>query len=230
MSSSASKENARRCRVHFFFPDFGGLFSEITAPARFLLLLAQKKNKKIAAMAATTIGTATAALSAGEQERLLHEDFSETVTGPSVALLAALVAVLVASLFRLCVPVSETPGVEDTEVAKVVGDVGVEAALPETPALSVGEPVAGVVVAEVPVLNRPPPVVCSNSLDMDERMSSRLAVLNVWEAPVKPAPSGILNVGSGENVGVNDWVNGSVNEREGEIDGRSRRARRGPSR
>ncbi len=83
---------------------------------------------------------------------------------------------------------SEAPGVEDTEVAKVVGDVGVEAALTETPALSVGEPDVGVVVAGVPVLNRPPPVVCSNSLDIEERMSSRLAVLNVWEAPVKPAP------------------------------------------
>ena len=93
ISSSASKENARRCLVHFFFPNFAALFSETTAPAWFPFLRAQQKHKNMAAMTATTMGTATAALRADEQDMLLHDDsFSETVTAPLV-LLAALVAV-----------------------------------------------------------------------------------------------------------------------------------------
>ena len=96
MSNSASNENACKCLVHFFLPAFSGLFSLTTEPDRFLLLRAQKKNKSIAAMAATIIGTATAACNADEQDTLLQDNFSETATGPLVVLLAALLAVLLA--------------------------------------------------------------------------------------------------------------------------------------
>ena len=93
MSSSASKENARRWRDHFL-PDVFGAFSDTAAPF-FLLLLIQKKNKQIAAMAATTMGTATAALRLEEHEMLLQE-FFDTVTGPLLVLLAPVDAVAVA--------------------------------------------------------------------------------------------------------------------------------------
>lgn len=89
MSNSASKEKARRWRDHFL-PAFFGFFSDTAAPAALLfLLLAQKKNRRAAAIAATTTGTAIAAFKAGEHEMRLQE-FSETVTAPSLVLLAVL--------------------------------------------------------------------------------------------------------------------------------------------
>lgn len=137
---------------------------------------------------ATTTGTATAACNAGEQEMLLQADFSETVTGPLVVLLAALLAVLAAELLKLCVAVSEAPAVGDTDVAKV-DDVCAAAPLPD-PLELVLEADADAV-AEVSVLvNRPPPVfVFENStLSKDEIALCMLAVSNsVVPTPVKPA-------------------------------------------
>jgi hypothetical protein len=118
MSSSASNENARKCLVHFFLPPLAGLFSFTTAPPRFLRLLAQKKNNSIPAITATTMGTATAAWRADEQEILLQDDSLETVTAPLV-LLAALVAVLEAEL--LVTVFEAAADVMEADVEKVVG-------------------------------------------------------------------------------------------------------------
>lgn len=154
MSSSASNENARRCLVHFF-PAFGGLFSETVPPAaRLLLLLAQKKNNRIAAMTPITTGTATAAWSAEEQDILLHDDFSDTVTAP-VVLLAALLAVL-DGLPLVGLPESDAPA--EAEVANVVGEDAVAAPVTDAPEpVSVAVPVVLRVNRSVPV--PVPPVV-----------------------------------------------------------------------
>jgi hypothetical protein len=62
INNSASKENARRCLVHFLPDFFGGLFSEMTpALVRFLLRRAQQSARSIATMTARTTGTAIAA-------------------------------------------------------------------------------------------------------------------------------------------------------------------------
>ena len=177
MSSSASNENARRCLVHFILPAFGGVFPENTAPARFLLRRAQQKNKNIAAMAATTTGTATAACRADEQEMLLHDDFSDMGTAPLV-LLAALVAVPDVWPLRLVVAGSEAPGVGDAEVAKVVDDAGEAFAVLDVPVLVAPEPV---VVCKSLVVREPDPgsVVLANSLEKDVKRLLRLAVSKV---------------------------------------------------
>lgn len=137
-------------------------------------------------MAATTTGTAMAALRADEQEILLHDDVSETVTAPLV-LLAALVAVMDAELCRLAVAESETPAVGDTDVAKVVEDDCAAAGVPDAPEFDALEPDAGVLVAEVPVPVNRLSVVLVNSLEKDEKRLSKLAVLNSSVVPVKPA-------------------------------------------
>jgi hypothetical protein len=161
MSNSASNEKARRCRDHFL-PAFLGFFSDTTAPLFLLLLLAKRKNKKMPTRAATTIGTATAALRADEHDRLL-QDFWVTVT-PPVALLAALVAVPVAVLDRLAVALVAPVA---TEVAKVVEavEVGVAAALAavELPAVLVEE-LSAVFCVAGPM----PPVVREYSLAREE--------------------------------------------------------------
>ena len=124
MSSSASKEKARRCLDQPPLPSFLGFFSDTTAPSFLLLLLAKKKSRNRPARAAMTMGTAMAAFSAGWQERLLH-DFSDTVTAP-VVLLAAFEAVLV----TLCGKVEVASAVAVVEVEKVVCEViGVEPAV-----------------------------------------------------------------------------------------------------
>jgi hypothetical protein len=93
ISNSVSNEKAPRCLDHFLPGFFVCCFSDTSAPLFFLRLRAQKKNRKTRAMAATTIGTATAALRPGEHDMLLHFD-DDTVTADAVALLAALPAVL----------------------------------------------------------------------------------------------------------------------------------------
>ena len=123
ISNSASKEKTLKCRDHFFLL-FWGAFSDTTVPAAFLLLLllAHNKNSTTAAMTATTTGTATAAFRAEEHD-ILSQDVCETVTAPSLVLLAALVPVLVAVPLMLAdasVPVAEVT------VARVVGAAELE--------------------------------------------------------------------------------------------------------
>ncbi len=125
MSSSASKENARRWRDHFLLA-FLGFFSDTAAPPALALLrrlLAQKKNNRIPTMAATTTGTATAALRAEEQE-MLSQDFSVLVNEVPDVLLAALLAVLEAPPVQVELAAPAAP-LDVTEVAKVVGEVAV---------------------------------------------------------------------------------------------------------
>lgn len=220
MRSSASKENALRCRVHFL-PDFFGFFSDITAPP-LRLLFAQNKKKNMAAMAATTIGTATAAWRPGEHDRL-SQDFSDTVTAPLV-LLAALDAVEDTWLSEL--EPAPAPPDEDTEVVKVVADVS--AAEPdakpivELPEVVVGKDALSVWVTEVPV-------VWENSFAREEAKLPRPEVpgKSSPETPVKPAFwGGMVRVGVkvGENEAVNDGEKVGVKDRVSSI---SRRATRG---
>lgn len=108
-------------------------------------------------MAATTTGTATAALSAEEHDMLLQED-SETVTTPSLVLLAALLAVLEA--LSLILAVAELPAPVVT-VARVVP-------APETEAPAVAVAVESVVVAEAPLV--PVRVLAVNSLCREENI------------------------------------------------------------
>ena len=89
----------------------------------------------IPARTAITTGTAIAACSADEQDTLLHEDFSETVTAP-VVLLAALLAVPLAEPLRLALPKLEAPAVGDREVVKVVCAGCVTTGVAEAPVLA----------------------------------------------------------------------------------------------
>lgn len=87
-------------------------------------------------MAATTTGTATAAFRAEEHDMLLQE-LSDTVTAPSLVLLAALPAVLEALPLTLAVPELPEPLVT---VARVVPAVAEAPPVPVVEALSVVEP------------------------------------------------------------------------------------------
>lgn len=217
ISSSASKEKARRCRDHFFL-GFLGCFSEAAASSgpRFLLFLAQKKKRRAPAIAATTMGTAIAALRAEEHETLLQE-LCETSTAPLV-LLAAFVAVVEARSFRL------VDAMEVTEVLKVVDviDAG-DVATPDVESVAAAEAAAEVfevseAVDEVARLLAPRPVcipvVCVNSLSSDEARLSRMVVPGPpgLVMPVNPALSGgaMLPKAGGVNGGVNKGLSGTL--------------------
>ena len=105
-SSSASKENCRKCCVHFVLFS-GSLLSDTAVPLRFPLLTRQK-NKTIPVIIATTMGTATAAWRADENDKILHDDFSENAMAV-VVLPAVLVAVPGEGLLKLMLADSEAP-------------------------------------------------------------------------------------------------------------------------
>lgn len=212
MSNSASKEKARKCRDHFL-PAFFAFFSDTAAPSprvRFFLLLAKNKNKKRPTRAATTSGTATAALSAEEHEMLSHLLW-ETVTAPLV-LLAAFVAVVEAWVSDI------EDAAEVTDVVKVVDDIAdVGAADGDSDAEAGANALAlsDTLVKVAALLDGAPvrvPVVWENSLASDDAMLSRSVVSGPSGVvmPVKPAPSGCMVEKEGAKPGENGGVNAGV--------------------
>lgn len=224
MRSSASKEKTRRCRDHFLL-FLLGRFSETAPPAALrLLLLIKKKMRPKMAMAATTTGTATAALRPGEQEMPLHE-LSSTSTAPLVVLLAALPAVPLAPSLVLGLT---SEGAGDVMVDKVVGTE------PAPEEADVPDELPDVVVAEAEAAPNLLFVIL-NSLWKEARAPLRAEVEGPSAAvtPVKPSsegPGAMVLGGLNELVKVKGGEESGIAERairliRGRRRGRSRGSR-----
>jgi hypothetical protein len=164
MSSSASNENTRRWRDHFFLGGWG--FSDTGSGFRPLLrrLRTQKNRNARIASTATTTGTATAACKPGLHE-ILSQSCSDTVGASPVVLEAASAAVPVI----VCPSVGVAGGCEGSvDVSKVVGSevaASLDVGLLELSVVSVG-------VADAESVVSTPPVVWANSLANDAFMLS----------------------------------------------------------